>query len=192
MDRSPSAAFLEFQCSERESNSHGLPHTPLKRARLPVPPSELEKNLSLFRGRSRWTWRSYRASRGCGRSRGARRRTRCRRHGRRGNRRRRRGRRAFVNYRMSADTRQRENQREKHKEHRRDYGRFFERLLSAARAESRLAARSAESRRHISALPRLQQNNQDQEQTDDNENYFKSDVQQSCTILERCEIDYRS
>jgi hypothetical protein len=46
----PSAAFLESECSERESNSHGFPHTPLKRARLPVPPSELEKNLSLLRG----------------------------------------------------------------------------------------------------------------------------------------------
>ena len=28
------------QCSEQESNLHGFPHTPLKRARLPISPSE--------------------------------------------------------------------------------------------------------------------------------------------------------
>ena len=49
----PLAAFFEFQCSERESNSHGLPHTPLKRARLPVPPSELEKNHAISRAKPR-------------------------------------------------------------------------------------------------------------------------------------------
>ena len=55
-------------CSERESNSHGFPHTPLKRARLPVPPSELEKNLSLLRWRSRRAGRSRRTRRGRRRS----------------------------------------------------------------------------------------------------------------------------
>jgi len=75
---------------------------------------------------------------------------------------------------MRPDPRQRENQGEEHKEHRRDNSRFFERLLSAARAESRLAARSAESRRHIPALPGLQKDHQDQEQADDNENNFEN------------------
>jgi len=37
----------------------------------------------------------------------------------------------------------------------------------------------------------LQKDNQDQEQTNNNKNYFKSDEQQGYTILERCEIDYR-
>jgi hypothetical protein len=75
---------------------------------------------------------------------------------------------------MRPDPRQREEQREKHKDHRRDDSRFFERLLSAARAESRLASRSAESRRHITALPRLQKDHQDQEQADQNENNFEN------------------
>ena len=79
---------------------------------------------------------------------------------------------------MRPDPRQREDQREEHKDHRRDNSRFFERLLSAARAERRLAARSAESRRHVPALSRLQKDNQDQEQTDQNENKFESYDQQ--------------
>jgi hypothetical protein len=50
--------------------------------------------------------------------------------------------------------------------------------LSAARAERRLAARSAESGRNVPALSRLQKDHQDQEQTDQNENNFESYDQQ--------------
>ena len=80
---------------------------------------------------------------------------------------------------MRPEPRQREDQREQHKEHRRNHSRFFERLLSAARAESRLATRSAESRRNIPALPRLQNDHQDQEQTVQNENNFEIYEQQA-------------
>ena len=78
---------------------------------------------------------------------------------------------------MSSEPRQRKKQREEHKDHCRDHCRFFERLLSPARAESRLAARSAESRRHISAFSRLQQDNQNQKDADQNEYKFENDDQ---------------
>ncbi len=191
------AAFLNVWCSERESNSHGLPHTPLKRARLPVPPSELEKNSSLLRGRSgrrslglrgrgrrrrfgfrrsfclrAWRSRRTRRNRRAWRSLRSRRRERSR-----VRRRRRRRRPAFIDYRFRSDARNRKHQRQEHKEQRRHHGRLFKRLLRAARAESRLAARSAESRRHVASLSRLQKNNQDQKGANQNENYLKKEEQ---------------
>jgi hypothetical protein len=57
---------------------------------------------------------------------------------------------------------QREQQGQQHKNDGRDNGGFFQGFLCAARAKGRLAARATESRRHIAALPGLQQNHQNQ------------------------------
>jgi hypothetical protein len=49
--------------------------------------------------------------------------------------------------------------------------------LRAARAERRLAACAAEGRRHISALARLQQDDQDQEDANQHENNLEKNEQ---------------
>jgi hypothetical protein len=46
-DRAETQDCLRIWCRRGDSNPHGLPHTPLKRARLPIPPLRRQRRVSM-------------------------------------------------------------------------------------------------------------------------------------------------
>src|SRR5664280_3239315 len=158
-------------CPGPDSNWHGLLHTPLKRARLPIPPPghgaarEGDSNRKLFRGRSR----GRRECRGRPARRGRnadRRGGRCREGGFRG-----RGRlRPGENRGPRPGLDQRDHDREDRERPERPRRDLLERRRGAESAEGRLGGRGAESGRHVSALALLEKDDEDQEDADDDVN----------------------